>query len=173
MSHQALRKSHGSDNHCTECCVTCWKCCMKKNIRNNKTDLKKKEKKKKEKNVMSLPVTPLPQMITGLCPYTTSMSSTFMFAWGNTCWSNSWHSNGNLWCSLDCWLICEYIIYVINVHVCLEETRVGQIVGVPMETNGAPLNDDLFTTSTWSISSTIMFAWGTTYWSNCCHSNEN
>jgi hypothetical protein len=30
MSHQALRKSHGSDDHCTELCVTCWKCCMKK-----------------------------------------------------------------------------------------------------------------------------------------------
>ena len=46
MSRQALRKSHGSDKHCTECCVvTCWKCSMKKNIRNNKTDIKKNNKK--------------------------------------------------------------------------------------------------------------------------------
>ena len=37
-SHQALRKSCGSDDHGTEFCViTCCKCCMKKNIRNNKT----------------------------------------------------------------------------------------------------------------------------------------
>jgi hypothetical protein len=37
MSHQALRKSRGSDDHCTEfCVVTCWKCCIKINIRNNR-----------------------------------------------------------------------------------------------------------------------------------------
>ena len=42
ISHQALKKSSGSDNHCTELyVVTCSKCCMKKNIRNNKTDIKK------------------------------------------------------------------------------------------------------------------------------------
>ena len=60
MSHQALRKSRGGDKHCTEfCAVTCWKCSMKKYIRNNKTDIKKNEKnywkvkkmeKKNEKN---------------------------------------------------------------------------------------------------------------------------
>ena len=50
MSHQALRKSRGSDDHCTEfCVVTCSKCCMIKNIRNNKTHIKKEKKKKKEK----------------------------------------------------------------------------------------------------------------------------
>ena len=51
MSHQALRKSHGSDDHCTEfCVVTCSKFCMIKNIRNNKTHNKKtKKNEKKEK----------------------------------------------------------------------------------------------------------------------------
>jgi thymidylate synthase len=50
MSHHALRKSRGSDNHCTDCCaVTCWKCCMKKYIRNNKTDIKKMKKNEKKK----------------------------------------------------------------------------------------------------------------------------
>ena len=48
MSHQALRKSHGSNDHCTEFCVTCWKCCMKKN---KKTKQKKNEKKKRGKNL--------------------------------------------------------------------------------------------------------------------------
>ena len=47
-NHQALRKSCGSDDHCTEFCViTCWKCCMKKNIGNNKTNIKKNTKKNK------------------------------------------------------------------------------------------------------------------------------
>ena len=53
MSHQTLRKSGGGDKHCTEfCVVTCWKCSMKKYIRNNKIDIKKKWKKllKSEKN---------------------------------------------------------------------------------------------------------------------------
>ena len=45
VSHQALRKSRGSDKHCPKfCVVTCWKCSMKKNIRNNKADIKKKWK---------------------------------------------------------------------------------------------------------------------------------
>ena len=38
-----LENPCGSDDHCTEFCViTCWKCCMKKNIRNNKTGIQKK-----------------------------------------------------------------------------------------------------------------------------------
>ena len=51
MSHQALRKSPGSDDHCTEICVvTCSRCCMIKSIRNDKTHIKKRKKlKKKEK----------------------------------------------------------------------------------------------------------------------------
>jgi hypothetical protein len=50
MSHQFLRKSRGSDDHCTEfCVVTCWKC-MKKTIRNNKTDIKKRKRNEKKWN---------------------------------------------------------------------------------------------------------------------------
>ena len=50
MSHQALRKSRGSDDHCTEICVvTCSRCCMIKNIRNDKTHIKKRKKLKKKK----------------------------------------------------------------------------------------------------------------------------
>jgi hypothetical protein len=50
MSHQFLSKSRGSDDHCTEfCVVTFWKC-MKKTIRNNKTDIKKRKRNEKKWN---------------------------------------------------------------------------------------------------------------------------
>jgi hypothetical protein len=46
MSRQALRKSHGSDKHCTEfCVVTCWKC-IKKKKKSEIISLIKKNKKK-------------------------------------------------------------------------------------------------------------------------------
>jgi hypothetical protein len=38
-----LENTRGSGDHCTELCVvTCYTSVMKKNIRNNKTDIKKK-----------------------------------------------------------------------------------------------------------------------------------
>ena len=43
MSHQPLRKFRGSNDHCTEfCCYLLKMLYEKKDIRNNKTDIKKK-----------------------------------------------------------------------------------------------------------------------------------
>jgi hypothetical protein len=48
--HENLSEFVFISNHCTEfCVVTCWKCCMKKNISNNNWYKKKKKKKKQKK----------------------------------------------------------------------------------------------------------------------------